>query len=308
MDYEEFKEHFINDVTLMLQESDYDIETDIGLVKKMNCKYEAITVSEKGSNVGVNININLFYDEYVSGTSYEDTIVKAYEVAIEGIEHQPNLNFEELTDYRSIKDRLMLQMVSYDDNLEMLQNVPYIRVEDMAVVCRVFFEFDHIGRGNVLLTNEMLKLMGVYSEDVFDDAFDLALRTKPAQIMGISEMMHELKCSDSICDFESEPMYVATVPDRTYGASVLAYDGFFEQAAERIGGDFYIIPSSVHEVILIPDDRAVPLDELQELVKMVNATEVSSEEKLTDSVYHYDSKIRLFEIADEYEKRMKSDK
>ena len=72
-------------------------------------------------------------------------------------------------------------------------------------------------------------------------------------------------------------MYVASVPNKTAGAGVLAYQEFMDQAAERLGGDFFILPSSIHEVLLVPDDGAKSFHELQAMVREVNATQVSPE-------------------------------
>ena len=102
---------------------------------------------------------------------------------------------------------------------------------------------------------------------------------------------------------ENEPLFVATVPDKVQGASVLAYQNFMEQAAERVGGDFYVLPSSIHEILLVRDDGSMNRADLEDMVRTVNATEVQPEDILTDSVYHYDSKDKVFELAEKYEER-----
>lgn len=76
-----------------------------------------------------------------------------------------------------------------------------------------------------------------------------------------------------------------------------------DQAAEKLGGDFYILPSSIHEILLVPDNGDKTADDLRDMVREVNATQVSPEEKLTDNVYHYDSKEHIFELAEKFEAR-----
>lgn len=76
-----------------------------------------------------------------------------------------------------------------------------------------------------------------------------------------------------------------------------------DQAAEKLGGDFYILPSSIHEILLVPDNGDKAADDLRDMVREVNATQVSPEEKLTDNVYHYDSKEHIFELAKKFEAR-----
>jgi hypothetical protein len=98
-------------------------------------------------------------------------------------------------------------------------------------------------------------------------------------------------------------MYVATVPDKVHGAGVLAYENFMDMAAERAGGDFFILPSSLHEVLIVPDNGNVKLEDLENMVKEVNATQVAPQDKLTDSVYHYDSKEKIFELGEKFVER-----
>ena len=84
---------------------------------------------------------------------------------------------------------------------------------------------------------------------------------------------------------------------------MIAYPNFFEDAAEKLGGDFYVLPSSIHEVLLVRDNGEMTAKDLEAIVREVNATQVAPEEQLTDHVYHYDSKEHVFEMADKFEER-----
>ena len=84
-----------------------------------------------------------------------------------------------------------------------------------------------------------------------------------------------------IPDDAEETMYVATVPDKNSGAGVIAYQDFMDQAAERVGGDFFVLPSSINEILLVPDNGDMTADALRDMVKDVNAKEVSPEERLS---------------------------
>ncbi len=101
-------------------------------------------------------------------------------------------------------------------------------------------------------------------------------------------------------------MFVASVPDKIHGAGVLAYQDFMDQASERVGGDFFILPSSIHELLIVPDDGHVKLEDLKGMVKEVNETQVDPKDRLTDSVYHYDSQAKVFEIGEKFEERKAS--
>ena len=158
------------------------------------------------------------------------------------------------------------------------------------------------------LTNDMIDHMGVTHEQLKADALENAPEIRPAVIQGMSEVMREMMGPEAFEMFglpeeQEEMMYVATVPDKNSGAGVLAYQDFMDQAAEKLGGDFYILPSSIHEILLVPDNGDKAADDLRDMVREVNATQVSPEEKLTDNVYHYDSKEHIFELAEKFEAR-----
>jgi len=69
-------------------------------------------------------------------------------------------------------------------------------------------------------------------------------------------------------------MFVATVPGKDSGAGILAYQDFMDKAAARVGGDFFILPSSIHEILLVKDTGDRMADELRNMVKHINKTEL----------------------------------
>lgn len=210
-----------------------------------------------------------------------------------------------------MKDKLVMEVVSIEANEELLQTIPHKEMEDMAVVYRFVIESNEDGRMTILATNQLLESMGITAEQLHKDAMENAPELKPVVIRGMSEVIAELMgmSPDDLAEMGmptdpmNEKMYVATVSDNIHGAGVLAYQDFMEQAAERAGGDFFILPSSVHELLIVPDDGSMKLEELQAMVREVNATQVAPEEKLTDNVYHYDNQNKIFELGEKFVER-----
>ena len=156
-----------------------------------------------------------------------------------------------------------------------------------------------------------LKRWELLPEQLHEDALKNAPELKPAVITGMSEVMaemmgmspEEMAMMGMPTDPADEQMYVDTVPDKIHGAGVLAYQDFMDQAAERVGGSFYILPSSLHEVLLVPDNGQMNLQDLEAMVREVNATQVAPEDKLTDNVYHYDAEAKVFELGEKFVER-----
>ena len=310
MDYEEFKEQFISAVKESLYEQGSDMNVSVNEVKKLNESYEAMTVTPEGARVGVNIGIERFYDAYNEGRPFDEVVDKAVETINHGINERPDFDIDSFTDYSQMKEKLAMEVVSAETNKEMLENVPHKDLEDMAVVYRFVLSSDDEGRASILVTNQILESMGVTPEQLHADALEIAPQIKPAEIRGMSEVIAEMMGMEQAEALgimpmrpEDEQLFVATVPDKTHGAGVLAYQNFMDQAAERVGGDFFILPSSIHEVLIVPDNGRMNLKELEAMVRDVNATQVAPADKLTDNVYHYDSKEKIFELGEKFVER-----
>ena len=153
-----------------------------------------------------------------------------------------------------------MEGVSAVANQDMLETVPHRNMEDMAVVYRFILNTEDT-TASILVTNQILENMGIAPEQLHADAMENAPRIRPAEIKGMSEVMAEMMGVEQAemmgiypMDPKDEQMFVATVPDKVHGAGVLAYQDFMDQAAERVGGDFFILPSSIHEVLIVPDN------------------------------------------------------
>ena len=278
----------------------------------MNQSYEAITITPEGSNIGMNMNLEVFAEAYESGVPFDEIVEQVTNKVEAHLADMPTFDVQSLTDYEQMKDKLAMEVVAADRNADLLAKVPHQEMEDMAVVYRFVMESDENGRASILVSNDLLDKMGVTPEQLHADALENAPELRPAVIKGMSEVMMDMMGEDAhemfgIDEFpQDEMMYVATVPDKISGAGVIAYQEFMDQAAEKLGGDFYILPSSIHEVLLVKDDGAVNFNDLKSMVEDVNATQVAPEEKLTDSVYHYDSKEHIFELAEKFEARQQA--
>ena len=309
MDYETFKQEFAEDIKEKLSQKGYgEVETSFHNIEKTNQNYEAISVVPAGGNIGVNYNIENAFASYEHSGDYEGVLASATGAIASGLDQVPVVNVNALMNYEIMKEKLSVEVISAEANEELLAKVPHDRIEDLAVVYRFIMESNEDGRASILVNNDLIERMGVTHEQLRADALENSPGIRPAVIQGMNEVMKEMMGPEAyemfgIPDDTEEMMFIATVPDKNSGAGVLAYQDFMDQAAEKIGGDFYVIPSSIHEILLVPDNGEVQAEGLKEMVQEVNATEVSPEEKLSDNVYHYDSKEHIFELAEKFEAR-----
>lgn len=300
-------ETFAEEVSKAIQESIENVTIEVKEVEKFNESYYGLLVKPEGSNVGVTLNISDAFTSFTVGTaSFDEISAHLVSQTKEAISHMPEFNLDGIDDYENMRTKLVLEVVSAEANKELLETVPHKLLEDMAIIYR-FDAREIAGDGaSIVLTNELLKRFGVTAEQVHQDAVKFAPQNRPLEIKGMGEVLAaQMGVEDpSILGFdydaEDEKLFVASVPGSVHGAAILAYEGFMDKAAERVGGSFYLLPSSIHEVLLVPDNGAFDLRALEQMVREVNATTVDPKEKLTDSVYHYDAEKKIFELGEKF--------
>lgn len=203
--------------------------------------------------------------------------------------------------YDSIKDLLEVNAISEKYNRDVLAGTKYRVLGDIAIV--YFINADNRDLGEVMKAIPVLNAISI--KQIENDALLNSMTRNPAVIKSMDSEIESIIGISIPKDEATSEMYIASVPSKKFGACVLAYPGFFEQAAATIGGDsYYILPSSIHELILLADDGISTVEELQNMVREINQTEVSESDFLSDEVYHYDAIAKKFENASAYYNRV----
>lgn len=307
MNFDEFKEELKREVGKELYEKGLgECELETKTVNKMNTSYEALTIKPESADVGISLNVDELYQKYDNGSSFATLVKQAAEMAASRLEDAPNFDINSFYDYDKMKQTLSMEIVSAERNAELLESVPHKDIEDMAVVYRFIVSNSGGEVGSVLVTNQMLDNYGISAAQLHEDAIKNAPEIKPLVIQGMGEVLANRMGVDDLEALglnippEQEQMFVATVEGNVHGAGVIAYEDFMEKASERVGGSFFILPSSIHEILIIPDNGQFDLGTLENMVREVNATTVDPVDKLTDSVYHYDSEEKIFELGEKF--------
>ena len=193
---------------------------------------------------------------------------------------------ENLENYDWVKEHLALQMLPIKGNEEYLKYVPHTTLADLAVITMVEF-----GDCSIIVNKGVLKCFGVDEETLFADARVSSEKNKPLTIRSLFEFLYERgEIDGAVMSAYVPPVYICRTGDfnKIYGAAVLAYPSFIQSAFNEIGGSFYILPSSKHEVLLYKYDENISKEELRNTVCTINETETKEEDRLSDSIYYCD--------------------
>ena len=308
MDYKEFVEKVAENLKAVMPDSMQDIVVTTRQVEKLQGEsYYGISVQPKQSNIGVSLDLNGVFEKVEEGMSFGVALQSIGVKVSEALSNHPDIHLSELMNYEAMKEKLMVQVVPTAGNETMLTGTPHVNHEDMSMIYRFVMDSNEHGIASILVTNEMLENYGISAEKLHADAMKNAPEHFPFSVRSMQEVLAEMMgIEPDMMPMEEIPMYVATCNQGVNGAGCIFYPEFMEQASERLSGDFFILPSSVHEVLLLPERGDMSFRELEEMVQSVNEEEVAPKDRLSGTVYHYDSQDKVFEKAETYEKRMQA--
>ncbi len=219
-------------------------------------------------------------------------------------EDQEQAVAEFLKDYDQVKQALFVRVSGADRADDRLANSPHETKADLVMTYHVRLEMVGDGMASTMVTNDMLQMLGVSEEQLKADAMANSQEMMPVQIAPMATVLFGVPEEEAMQDGEM-PLMVMTNQEKMFGASAMFYPGAMDQMAEKLGGNYFILPSSVHEILAMPNDGSQDVQDLEQMVQEINATQVEPRDQLSDRVYHYDARERTFELASDYQDRMK---
>ena len=290
MSFEEFTAWVSSNIRREMPAEYLDAEVKTADFRKLGNCYKGLYLSMPGVRSSPAVDLELCYREYAKGFD-KDLLLGQIALALQ-IQNR-YFDPDSLLEYEDVRDKLFIRVSNAEKNRELLKLVPHIRALDLAVSCHVFADDGRGGFGSTMVTNEMLASYGVSQEQLFEDAAASGTLLFPAELSRIGDILSE---TDSARD-DGCRLLVLTNRRRTLGASALFYPGIMEMISGHIGGGYYVLPSSVHEVLILPDEGLCDAADLRDLVTAVNSSVLDPGEFLSDNVYYYDAKKRNLDIC-----------
>ncbi|MCR5673529.1 MAG: DUF5688 family protein [Lachnospiraceae bacterium] len=283
---------FLNAVCDYINETATHVSVSVHQTLKNNgVRLSGLSFSKAGYNAAPTIYMENYYEEYTLGEdvkSIGDRILALYN------ENDLSVNFDMsfFDDFDRIRDKLYIKLINKEKNTEFLKEAPYEEFLDLAVTAYVRIKDKKIGNGLIMVKNEHLKLWGVTAREVLDIAKKNTHDLDGYDIKHILDVLQEIHgLPQGPADPFEFPMYVATNDRMTNGAAVLTMNDKLKEYAKVIGGDYYVIPSSVHELILVARDAGTDRTcDIDNLIREVNATTLGPDDVLSDHAYLYSSK------------------
>ena len=267
--YKDFKERVLKEI-----ENRVDGRVEIQKITKNNgLELDGLTVLEEGINVSPTIYLNYYYDRFLEQGM--DVVVSDILLKYKKYKSNVSIDISFFSDTEKVRDKIKMKLVNYERNKELLKKVPYVEFLDLAILFYVEVETRADEVATILINNNHMK----FWEFTIEDMFKLAETNMKNNfiIKSMSDILCDLM-SEEYTEFEQEinvEMYILTNCMKMQGAiGMLRKDilnGFMEKCHTK---QLVIIPSSIHEVLLIPCDSEKDISSYNEMVQEVNATQL----------------------------------
>lgn len=328
MKFQEFEHYAVNHIKDFLPDEYQDAKVKTGESLKANESYNMLNVIEGPNVASPSINLDEQYEKLQAGHTIESVMLDMAERVqmnvkdIQVSETGSVVNGIDLNDYESVKPHLFVRLSRPERAAKLEGKVPVDRTADLTMTYHIHIGSPDGGMSNAMVTNELLGNLGVSKEQLHKDAvantYDV-LGMRLGTLADVVDSDLQMPVKDSYLFLTSEAgvngasLMVAQLPDHIEGMTFLDYalkEVNCEELAEsmRAGNldadcevnGFYVIPSSIHEVILIPDHgQDIDIDELQSMIQNVNQMIVDPTDRLSDEPYHW-NEDRGLELAETY--------
>ena len=308
--FDEFKSEVVEKVLEFLPESFKGSEVSLNIVTKPNgIKFTDLTIRKEGSNVAPSIYLEEFYSQVEAGDNIGVVLRRIADLRM--TQDVENVDFKSFLDFECCKDKIMPRLYGAELNNNITEERTYTRIGDFIVLYVLELVENERGRMCIPINNRLLNLWNIKVEEIHKIALDNQHKKGDGVVRTMSEMMKDMvypglleemevdedKAYDLIDEMFDIPddrmMYVISNKSGTNGASIILDEEFMESVYKRIGKDFYILPSSIHEVLAVADDGYMDAKDMQMMVYEINRSQVSVEDRLSDHIYKYTKETGL---------------
>lgn len=313
MNYETFLARIRDELKSYLDKVNCNGTVDIKKVLKNNgIELDALTLANINYRTSPTIYLNGYYEAYKSGRIFDDILGEIIELLHKNI-GRVNIDLDDFTDFSKIKNMIAFKVINADKNKRLLKRIPHVKRLDLAIVFYCIIKCNQTENATTLIYNQHLDMWGVSMDEIYEIAMQNTPQILPYEIKSMTDIIKEMmgeefsgsdlredsfynneevqiltdKLMEELAEETDPKMYVLTNIFRLNGAASLFYEGVLREFANEHDKDLIILPSSIHEVILIPMEEGMCPEDFKSMIREVNSEEVDPAEVLAEHAYVY---------------------
>lgn len=286
------------------------------IAKNNGIVLDAVTLYKKGQKISPNIYLNAYYEQYQIGRPIEGILRQLIADYTERLQEAGTLQVDNVYDFDAIRTKIVLRLVNQERNRLELAKCPHIPFLDFAITFRYLASKDAMGVASSIISNQEFEAWGVSIEELYEIALCNSMQHFPWRMESLAKVITKsipddlarqlppevyramTETVDQLCGVN---MYVLTNDVGINGATSILYDKVLENFARVQDSNVFLLPASVHEMILIPEDEETDPRLLSQLVWNANQSSVGLIDLLSNQIYYYDRNtkdITIYELEE----------
>lgn len=256
-------------------------------VLKTNVELDGLIIMKDGENITPTIYLEPFYKDLENGVSIDDVTDRILQMYFNVGAYKEQFDITSLSDFGYAKNRLYVQLINRHANGELLRSVPHaLFLDDFAIVVRCNVEMQAEGNASFLVHNKLMDMWQTDRETLLSYALRNTRENFGVKLTKMKDLIQELSPEKSADDLPDCPMWIMTNNRKLAGAATALFDDVLKSFAEK-HGSFYVVFSSVHEILLLPTPDDSDINIITMINREVNATQVEADEVLGTKAYFY---------------------
>lgn len=268
--------------------------------KNNGVKLQGLLILAEEQNVSPTIYLKPFWEAYEGGVTLSELVRKILQIYREDTPKE-SVDMAFFREFDRVKDRICYRLINARQNKELLERIPHIKFLDLAICFYYAYYSKELGEGTILIYNTHMDMWETTIAGLMHHAKANTPQLFPSETNSMQIVIQEFlkvqeeRTGERFLDKDEEQQFLTDVPmkilsnkQKLYGAACMLYPGVLEQIAEQERANLFILPSSVHEVILLAERQNADVWQLRSMVRDVNKTQLEPEEVLSNSLYYYD--------------------
>ena len=282
-----FEEFCLNIKDLLQDEYSDDVVIREAVVhKNNNVTFRGVSMNTSGSNISPVIYLESYHSQFSKGRSLTE-IVKEIQSILEEMSPKEDFDISCVTHWETAKDHVVCRLVNYELNKEMLESVPHWRFLDLVILFYYQVSADSNGAANTLIHNAIFEDWGISLDELYLQAKSNTQKLLGCKFSSLNNVLKEVTSEELSMTDDNMQMYVLTNRYNMNGAYTMLFDNVIKDISDNLNSDLFILPSSVHELLIVPAISGTDKEEFDFMVKAVNASELKPEDILSDHAYRY---------------------
>ena len=303
--FEEFCNYMKENVPKYLDDIIEDSVTVAEITKNNGKKLTALQITDvEHPKIANCIYLEYYYDAYIKGKDIDIVvadIVDAYKKIVNN-NVRCNLKVEEYI--TPDVNRIIPKLINYEKNTEMLEHCPHIKFQDMAITFRVCAYIGEDQVASCLLRYEQFDLLNMSIEELYDKSLKNYERLLPPVVRNMMDVLKDANC-DLPPNGRDDNLFVISNEKGTNGATSVLLDFVRDNVAELVEDNYYLIPSSIHEFLAVPDKLVDDPEMVIGYINEVNKAMLAETDYLSNTLYHYDIREKKISMVNPPEERIK---